>query len=119
MMPVSIATAEHYLWGDSFDGWHLVNRADLSVIQERVPPGSVEVRHKHARARQFIFVVSGVATFEVGGVVHTLGTQQGIEVPPDTPHQFRNLSSDDVTFLVVSSPHSHDDRIVVNNIDGI
>ena len=33
-------TAEHYTWGDGCDGWHLVKGADLSVIQERMPPGA-------------------------------------------------------------------------------
>jgi quercetin dioxygenase-like cupin family protein len=112
MMPVSITNAEHYHWGNDFDGWHLVNTPSLSVIQERVPPGGIEVRHRHSLARQFFFVLSGVATLEIDGTVHTLSAQLGIEIPLDTPHQFKNLSADDVTFLVVSAPHSHGDRIV-------
>lgn len=63
---VDTTTARHYGWGMASDGWHLLDREDLSVIQERVPPGS--------------------------------------------PHQFRNESSESVTFLVVSAPHAHGDR---------
>ena len=33
----SLANAEHYVWGDGCDGWHLLKHPDLSVIQERVP----------------------------------------------------------------------------------
>jgi hypothetical protein len=50
---VQKAGAEHYVWGGVNDGWHLVKRDDLSVIEERLQPGSREVRHYHERARQF------------------------------------------------------------------
>jgi hypothetical protein len=29
--------AEHYVWGDSCDGWHLVRASNLSVIGECMP----------------------------------------------------------------------------------
>ena len=38
-------TAEHYAWGSVCDGWHLLKHPELSVIQERVPPGVGEVKH--------------------------------------------------------------------------
>jgi hypothetical protein len=56
--PIGIDSAQHYIWGGNYDGWHLVRAADLSVIQERVPPGGRETRHVHARARQFFFDVT-------------------------------------------------------------
>jgi hypothetical protein len=36
-MKISKQNAEHYIWGDNCDGWHLVNNKDLSVIHERMP----------------------------------------------------------------------------------
>jgi hypothetical protein len=48
--PVSTENAEHYMWREVCDGWHLVSDANLSVIEERMPPGSQEQRHSHARA---------------------------------------------------------------------
>jgi mannose-6-phosphate isomerase-like protein (cupin superfamily) len=71
---VSRENAEHYVWGGICDGWHLVKRADLSVIHERMPPGACEVRHYHNRSRQFFFVLSGTATLEING-------EQDIELP--------------------------------------
>jgi hypothetical protein len=53
-MITNISTAEHYRWGDVCDGWRLLSRPDLSVIQERIPPGAGEVRHFHSRARSTI-----------------------------------------------------------------
>jgi hypothetical protein len=36
-MKISKLNAEHYIWGDQCDGWHLVSTSDLSIIQERMP----------------------------------------------------------------------------------
>lgn len=44
--------ASHYAWGKGCDGWHLVNTPELSVIQERMPAGTAEQRHRHQDARQ-------------------------------------------------------------------
>ena len=108
---VSKSTADHYTWGDGCDGWHLVKQPGLSVIHERMPPGTAEARHYHAQSRQFFFVLSGIATLELDGVHETLGPQQGLEVPPGMPHQIFNESDADVEFLVISQPPSHGDRV--------
>lgn len=110
MGAVDIKSARHYRWGAASDGWHLLDGADLSVIQERVPPGNQERRHRHARARQFFYILTGRATLEIDGHEVEVSAGQGIEVPPGTPHQFFNRSAADVEMLVVSSPRSHGDR---------
>jgi hypothetical protein len=33
---ISTKNAYHYLWDEICDGWHLLKRDDMSVIQERV-----------------------------------------------------------------------------------
>ena len=111
MGAVDIGSARHYRWGAASDGWHLLDGADLSVIQERVPPGDQERRHRHARARQFFYILAGQATLEIDGRELVVSAGQGIEVPPGTPHQFFNRSGADVEMLVVSSPRSHGDRV--------
>ena len=108
--PISIASAEHYAWGDGCDGWHLVRAPGLSVIEERMPPGTTEARHRHAAARQLFYVLEGELVMEVEGVVHTLGARTALEIAPGVAHQARNDSSADVRFLVVSQPPSHGDR---------
>ena len=110
MSKISIANAEHYTWGTACDGWFLLEGDDLTVIEERVPPGMAEVRHRHAAARQFFYVLLGEATLEVDGQVHVLGAGEGLYVPAGAAHQLRNAASGDVRFLVVSSPNSHGDR---------
>ena len=70
-MTISIENAEHYIWGEVCDGWHLLKRDDISIIQERVPAGGAEVMHYHSRARQFFYILDGqgVMIFEDQTVV--------------------------------------------------
>ncbi len=104
-MLISIENAEHYLWGEVCDGWHLFKREEMSIIQERVPAGGAEVMHYHEKARQFFYILEGEATmvFEDHEIILTKG--QGIEIAPHV----RNINSKinpnvDVHFLVVSVP---------------
>ena len=108
---ISTTTAEHYIWGDSCDGWHLVRQPDLSVISERMPAGTAEVHHSHNRARQFFYVLRGEVVMEMNGQIETLVAHQGIEIAPGVPHQIRNESGRDAEFLVISQPPAQDDRI--------
>jgi mannose-6-phosphate isomerase-like protein (cupin superfamily) len=112
--PAVKETAEHYVWGDQNDGWHLVRSEGLSVIQEQMRPGTSELRHLHRKARQFFFILSGRASFEVAGVTHSLEAGQGMEVAPCVPHRFANPGPEELRFLVVSAPPSHGDRILVS-----
>jgi len=109
--------AEHYTWGSDCDGWHLLKTPGLSVIQERVPPGRREVRHYHARAQQFFYVLAGTATLEVAGEVLEIGPRHGCAVPAKVPHQLGNQGKDDLEFLVISAPASHGDRVEVASGD--
>ncbi len=111
MNPVSTQSAEHYHWGGACDGWHLLARDDLGVIEERMPPGAAEQRHLHQHARQFFCVLEGEATLEMDGLAQVLRRGQGLHVPPGAPHQMRNDSGADVRFLVISAPRSHGDRV--------
>ena len=106
----NVANAEHYVWGDVCDGWRLLDQPDLSVIQERIPPGAGEVRHYHARARQIFFVLDGVLSFNVGDADFQLHAQDSLEVPPGEAHQVRNNGASDAVFLVISAPTTRGDR---------
>jgi uncharacterized cupin superfamily protein len=88
------------------------------VIEERMPPGAREVRHWHARTRQFFYVLAGTLTLEVEGVTHRLPSRTGIELPQGTAHQAINDSGADVEFLVISEPPSHGDRREAEHSDG-
>lgn len=107
----SIENAEHYVWGQVCDGWHLVRGDGLSVIEERMPAGARETRHFHTAARQFFYVLQGELTLEVCGRSHRLGMHQGWEIAPGEEHQALNESDRDVRFLVISSPPAQGDRV--------
>lgn len=111
--PVSVANAEHYVWGDVCDGWHLVRSEGLSVIEERMPPGTREQRHHHTAARQFFYVLAGELTLEIEGQVHRIAAGQGIEVTAGQRHQAANPAESDaeVRFLVISAPPAQGDRV--------
>jgi mannose-6-phosphate isomerase-like protein (cupin superfamily) len=113
MEPIDIGNAEHYTWGGNCDGWHLLKSAGLSVIQERVPPGGAETAHYHRHAYQFFYVLAGTATLEIGDRRVTLQAGQGIPVPPNQPHRLVNEADADLSFLVVSAPMAHGDRVPV------
>lgn len=108
--PVSVATAEHYAWGEDCDGWLLLPRQDLLILQERMPPGAAEQRHFHSVARQFFYVLTGELTMSMEGETAVVAAGQGLEIPPGLRHQACNRSSGDVHFLVVSMPSTRGDR---------
>lgn len=110
-MVVSIEYAEHYVWGDICDGWHLLKRDDISVIQERVPAGAAEVMHYHTQARQFFYVLEGEGTMSFEGHEVVLRKGEGLEIEPRVRHQFRNQSAASVCFLVISVPSTRGDRV--------
>ena len=49
-MSISVENAEHYVWGEICDGWHLLKRDDISVIQEHVPAGGAELRDTDSKS---------------------------------------------------------------------
>ena len=104
-------TAEHYIWGQQCEGWHLAQSPSLSVIQERVPPGCSEVMHHHPKAEQFFFILSGTATMLVEHDLVVLKPQQGIHIPAGIRHQLRNDGDEDLHFLVTSTPPAQGDHI--------
>ena len=120
-MSISIDNAEHYTWpsvssAQPCDGWHLHRSVNLSVIEERMPPGTAEQRHLHQHTTQFFYVLAGELILELDGEEHRLTSGTGITVSAQTPHQVFNRGSEDSRFLVISQPPSHGDRIPVDRV---
>ena len=116
MTAIHTGNAEHYTWpsaiGESTcDGWHLHRSASLSIIEERMPPGTAEQRHLHHRATQFFYVLTGELIIELNGEEHRLQPNIGFTIAAETPHQVFNRGAEDARFLVISQPPSHGDRI--------
>lgn len=111
-MKVHKTNVEHYTWGEACDGWKLVNEQERSIIHERMPPGTSETKHYHEKAKQFFFMLSGIAAMYVNGERVELKEHEGIAIEPGVPHQMTNESEADTEFLVISSPTTVGDRIV-------
>lgn len=111
MRAIEKKNTEHYAWGAGCDGWHFLKAENLSIIEERMPPGASEMRHHHEKAHQFFYVLSGTLSFEIDGKEFDVVLGQGIEVKPSIPHRVFNRSRQDAGFLVISSPPSHGDRV--------
>jgi mannose-6-phosphate isomerase-like protein (cupin superfamily) len=110
VIPTSLANAEHYAWEADCEGWHLLKHPDLSVIQERVPPGRGEVKHFHSKARQYFLVLKGRATLEFDDGAVTFCAGEGVHVMPGVSHRFANAGTEAVEFLVISTPTTQSDR---------
>jgi quercetin dioxygenase-like cupin family protein len=113
-MITSTDNAEHFIWGNQCDGWHLLKSDSLSIIQERMPPGTSEQLHYHEHAQQVFYILSGTATFEIEGEVKIVNPGQSIHIAPNTKHQILNNSDSDLHFLVISEPKSRGDRVNVS-----
>jgi mannose-6-phosphate isomerase-like protein (cupin superfamily) len=107
----NVDSAEHYRWGQVCDGWRLLERSDLSVIQESIPPGAGELTHYHGRARQLFYVLSGELRIQMGEQRFRLTVGDSLEIPPGEPHRVRNEANVDAMFLVISAPTTRGDRV--------
>ncbi len=109
--PIARQNAAHYEWGKQCHGWHLLERADLHVIEEQVPVGEAEIEHRHVRARQCFYILRGRAQIDVEGVLHQLNTGDTLYIAPMQRHRFINSGDVAVEFLVISNPSTRGDRI--------
>jgi len=102
---------KHYLWGAQCDGWNLVDNPELSVKMERMPPHTSEQEHFHQVARQFFFILKGIATFHTEEGRVEVQAQEGLEIRPGLRHRIANEGEDDLEFILCSQPSTSGDRI--------
>jgi mannose-6-phosphate isomerase-like protein (cupin superfamily) len=99
-----------YNWGNGCTAWQLVNTPKFYVVEEIMPNGAFEVEHHHDKARQFFYVLEGIATFKYDGKEFVVKANEGIYIQPGIRHQVFNRSSSDLRMLIISSPPSINDR---------
>ncbi len=107
---ISRDDAEHYTWGDQCDGYFLMKRSEVHVIEERMPPGTSEQAHWHEHARQLFYVLEGELIMRMAEGDVRIASGSALEIEPGTVHQAINHSGSDVRFLVISVPPSRGDR---------
>jgi len=108
---IKLPEAEHYIWGENCEGWHLVKSENLSVIRETMPSKTSEKLHYHQKAQQFFFILKGTATFEIDGATYIVESGEGILIEPGSRHRISNQTESALEFIVTSNPKSHGDRV--------
>lgn len=102
--PVDRSTAPHAVWDEVCDAYHLLDRQELSVVEQVVPPGTETEQHAHQRSRQFFYLLRGRLTVGLGRQEHELTPGAGLEIPARTGHHVRNDTDEPAEVLVISSP---------------
>ena|ERR1700712_2023276 len=102
---------DHYQWGEQCDGWVLANEKELSVKLERMPAHTEEQKHFHRNSRQFFFMLSGTAVFEIDAKFVVVNANEGILIQPGQQHRIMNQSDAELEFLLSSQPAVMNDRI--------
>lgn len=108
---VSTENAEHFIWGDKCDGWFLAKHPSACIIQETMLPHTAEKKHYHEKTWQFIFVLSGNLTIEIGETEYQLSELEGIEMPEIIPHNFYNKTDKNIIYILIAAPNVEGDRI--------
>ncbi|MEP7269507.1 MAG: cupin domain-containing protein [Saprospiraceae bacterium] len=108
---IDISSARFYQWGDECSSWVFLDKKELSIKLEIMPPHTKELLHFHHVSNQFVYILSGMATFEIDNEKIILNSNQGIEIQKNQVHFIKNdQESADLQFLVISQPNTQGDR---------
>ncbi|MCX4744156.1 cupin domain-containing protein [Kitasatospora sp. NBC_01287] len=72
----------------------------LAIIQ----PGDRIGEHYHPYSEEFVFVVSGELEVDLDGVAHSLRPEQGLMIPRDMRHRFRNVGATEARMVFHLGP---------------
>lgn len=98
-------------WGNDCKAWFLVDKKDMCIVHEEMPPNSTELLHFHKTSEQFFYVLSGALGVVINEETYYLNAKQGILIPKETPHKVFNDSDDTVEFILFSTGTPRDDRV--------
>lgn len=84
-----------------------------SLAEAQLAPGVKTQAHFHPQSEEIYFVLQGQAQISLGGDVSTLNVGDAVVIPHGTPHQIRNIGSENLVFLCCCAPaYSHDDTVL-------
>ena len=104
---------EHYFWGNKCESWILTDSENLSIKSEKMPANTCEKMHFHKNAQQFFYILKGKASFYIEKKKIEISKHNGISIQPLQKHFIANETSEDLEFLVISSPSTNNDRILI------
>lgn len=110
---INIESIKPILWGDDCKAWFLLDKKNMCIVHEEMPPNTTEQFHYHHESEQFFYVLSGTLGVFMNESTHFLSANQGIFVPKGIPHRIFNDSNLKVEFILFASPNPRDDRVEV------
>jgi mannose-6-phosphate isomerase-like protein (cupin superfamily) len=103
--------AEAYTWGETCRSYIIIDKPELSVKQEFMPPGTKERLHVHENATQVFHITEGAAVFYIADKRVVVSRDQSIVIEPGQKHLIANESSGTLTFVITSQPSTKQDRV--------
>ncbi len=100
-------------WGNACKAWFLLDKENMCMIHEEMPPNSTEQLHYHSQSEQFFYVLSGVLGIFMNEETYLLEEGQGILVPKGINHKVFNDSNAMVEFILFATSSPRHDRIDV------
>ncbi|MEV4431186.1 cupin domain-containing protein [Streptomyces sp. R-07] len=72
----------------------------LAIVQ----PGDRIGEHYHPYSEEFVYVVQGLLEVDLDGETHTLRPDQGLLIPIDVRHRFRNVGDEEARMVFHLGP---------------
>ncbi|MCF3183536.1 cupin domain-containing protein [Streptomyces polychromogenes] len=74
-------------------------------------PGESIAEHYHPYSEEFVYVVAGTLEVDLDGETHPLRTDQGLLVPLNVRHRFRNVGSSEARMVFHLGPLAPDPKL--------
>lgn len=82
----------------------------LSLAEAIVAPGAATVLHRHHRAEEIYYVLTGTGCMTLGAEQFSLAAGDTVCIPPGQPHQVENTGSVPLRILCCCAPaYTHED----------
>jgi len=87
--------------------------ANQSLAEATVPPGGATAPHRHLRAEEIYYILSGHGHMQLGDEGRDVGPLDAVLIPPGTSHAIANTGAAPLVFLCCCAPpYSHDDTLL-------
>ncbi|MCX6971599.1 MAG: cupin domain-containing protein [Verrucomicrobia bacterium] len=83
-----------------------------SLAEAVVPAGTSTARHHHKTSEEFYFILDGIGTMEIDGVLQEVGPGDAILIPPGSWHRITAAASDLRFLCCCAPPYSHEDTFL-------
>jgi len=99
------------------DPVHIVARSSdtggtIGMFEARVEPGTGPDWHSHARETEVFHVVAGTFRFWCGDDVFEGGAGATVTMPPNVPHQWKNIGDDVGQMLAIVTPGGFEEHFI-------